>query len=178
MALERIKALVRGSLDIKRLEKNGFVHGKNLNTQHGVIIDPGHCWLIECGDNVTLAPYVHILAHDASTKIPLGYTKIGKVTIGNNVFIGAGTTVLPGVTIGDNIVVGSMSLVSRDLHSGGVYAGNLCMKIMDYSEFTEKHRNKMKESPVFDDSYIIGEITDEKRIEMKKMLEKGIGYIV
>ena len=92
------------SLDIKRLEKNGFVHGKNLNTQHGVIIDPGHCWLIECGDNVTLAPYVHILAHDASTKIPLGYTKIGKVTIGNNVFIGAGTTVLPGVTIGDNIV--------------------------------------------------------------------------
>lgn len=60
MALERIKALVRGSLDIKRLEKNGFVHGKNLNTQHGVIIDPGHCWLIECGDNVTLAPYVHI----------------------------------------------------------------------------------------------------------------------
>lgn len=52
------------------------------------------------------------------------------------------------------------------------------MKIMDYSEFTEKHRNKMKESPVFDDSYIIGEITDEKRIEMKKMLEKGIGYIV
>lgn len=160
MALERIKALVRGSLDIKRLEKNGFVHGKNLNTQHGVIIDPGHCWLIECGDNVTLAPYVHILAHDASTKIPLGYTKIGKVTIG------------------DNIVVGSMSLVSRDLHSGGVYAGNPCMKIMDYSEFTEKHRNKMKESPVFDDSYIIGEITDEKRIEMKKMLEKGIGYIV
>lgn len=71
-----------------------------------------------------------------------------------------------------------MSLVSRDLHSGGVYAGNPCMKIMDYSEFTEKHRNKMKESPVFDDSYIIGEITDEKRIEMKKMLEKGIGYIV
>lgn len=33
MALERIKALVRGTLDIKRLEKNGFVHGKNLNTQ-------------------------------------------------------------------------------------------------------------------------------------------------
>lgn len=178
MALERIKALVRGTLDIKRLEKNGFVHGKNLNTQHGVIIDPGHCWLIECGDNVTLAPYVHILAHDASTKIPLGYTKIGKVTIGSNVFIGAGTTVLPGVTIGDNIVIGSMSLVSKDLHSGGVYAGNPCVKIMDYSEFTKKHRNKMEESPVFDDSYIIGRITAEKRLKMKELLEKGIGYIV
>ena len=115
MALERIKILIRGSLDIKRLEKNGFVHGKNFNAQHGVIIDPGHCWLIECGDNVTLAPYVHILAHDASTKISLGYTKIGKVKIGNNVFIGAGSTVLPGVTIGDDVIIGSMSLVTSNL---------------------------------------------------------------
>lgn len=178
MALERIKSLIRGSLDIKRLEKNGFVHGKNLNTQYGVIIDPGHCWLIECGDNVTLAPYVHILAHDASTKIPLGYTKIGKVTIGSNVFIGAGSTVLPGVTIGDNVVIGSMSLVSKDLYGGGVYVGTPCIKVMDYSEFVEKHRNKLKESPVFDDSYIIGSITDEKKTQMKEMLGEGIGYIV
>lgn len=178
MSLEKIKAMVRGSLDIKRLEKNGFIHGKNLNTQHGVIIDPGHCWLIECGDNVTLAPYVHILAHDASTKIPLGYTKIGRVRIGNNVFIGAGSTVLPGVTIGDNVIIGSMSLVTHDLLKGGVYAGNPCVKIMEYNDFVEKHKKNMTSSPVFDESYIIGNITDDKKIKMKEMLGDGIGYIV
>lgn len=43
--------------------------GDNFHAQEGVIIDPGHCWLIEIGNNVTLAPRVHILAHDASTKI-------------------------------------------------------------------------------------------------------------
>lgn len=61
---------------------------------------------------------------------------------------------------------------------GGVYAGNPCVKIMDYSEFTEKHRNKMEESPVFDESYVIGRITVEKKLKMKELLGKGIGYIV
>lgn len=61
-----------------------------------VIIDPGHCWLIELGDDVTLAPRVHSLAHDASTKRELGYTRIAKVKIGSNVFIGAGSIVLSG----------------------------------------------------------------------------------
>lgn len=50
-------------------------------------------------DNVSIAPRVYILCHDASTKNTLGYTKIGRVRIGNNVYIGANTTILPGVTI-------------------------------------------------------------------------------
>lgn len=70
--------------------------GKNVHIQEGVILDPGHCWLIDIGDNVTIAPRVHILCHDASTKNGIGYTKIGVVKIENNVFIGANTTILPG----------------------------------------------------------------------------------
>lgn len=75
--------------------------GDNPNFQDGIIFDPSHCWLITIGNNVTIAPRVYILCHDASTKLSLGYTKIGKVIIGNNVFIGANTTVLPSVTIGN-----------------------------------------------------------------------------
>lgn len=69
---------------------------------HGTILDPSHCWLITIGDNVTMAPRVHILAHDASTCHHLGYARIGRIDIGNNVFIGADTVVLPGVYIGSN----------------------------------------------------------------------------
>jgi acetyltransferase-like isoleucine patch superfamily enzyme len=54
--------------------------------QGEVIIDYSHYWHITIGENVTIAPRVHILAHDASTKLHLGYTKIGKVDIGNNNF--------------------------------------------------------------------------------------------
>ena len=66
----------------------------------GYELDPSHCWLIEIGDNVTFGPHVQVLAHDASMHNVLGYTKIGRVRIGNNVFIGAGSIVLPNVQIG------------------------------------------------------------------------------
>ena len=47
----------------------------------GVVIDYSHSWHITIGDDVTLAPHVHILAHDASTKMHLNYARIGKVRI-------------------------------------------------------------------------------------------------
>lgn len=103
------------------MKRDGLTVGKNFNIQEGCIIDPGHCWLISIGDHVTLAPRVHILAHDASTKIFLGYTKIGKVNIGNNVFIGSQTTILPNVCIEDNVIIGSNSVVTKDCKSNGVY---------------------------------------------------------
>ncbi len=68
--------------------KRGLVVGKNFNILHDVIIDFSHAWHIECGDDVTLAPRVHVLAHDASTKFHLNYSRIGKIKIGNRVFIG------------------------------------------------------------------------------------------
>lgn len=55
--------------------ENGFKMGVNCHIMEGCIIDPGHCFLITLGDNVCLAPRVHLLAHDASTKQTLGYTK-------------------------------------------------------------------------------------------------------
>lgn len=152
--------------------------GADFHAQEGVIIDPGHCWLIEIGNNVTLAPKVHVLAHDASTKIAIGYTKIGRVSIGNNVFVGASTIIMPNVKIGNNVVIGAGSLVTHDLPSDGVYCGNPCVKIMDYDQWCDKQKKKMKESQVYDKSYIIDNITLEKKEKMKSELIEGIGFIV
>lgn len=54
--------------DRTALEKaiaNGMKVGENPNFQDEIIFDPSHCWLISIGDNVTIAPRVHILCHDA-----------------------------------------------------------------------------------------------------------------
>lgn len=64
----------------------GVKIGGNCKFQFEVVIDYSHYWLIEIGNDVTLAPRVHILAHDASTYNHFGYTKIGKVKIEDNVF--------------------------------------------------------------------------------------------
>lgn len=50
--------------------------------------------------------------------------KCGKVIIKNNVFIGAHSTILKGVTIGENSIIGSCSLVSKNIPSNEIWAGN------------------------------------------------------
>lgn len=165
---------------VEDLIKRGLIIGKNFNIQKECILDPSHCWLIEIGDEVTLAPRVHILAHDASTKRELGYTKIGKVKIGNNVFIGANTTVLPNIKIGDNVIIGANSLVSKNIEDNSVVAGNPARKIMTYQEYINKNREKMKKAPIFGEEYTLRnkKITKEMKEKMKKELEGCVGYIV
>jgi len=46
------------------------------------------------------------------------------VTIGDNVWVGAGTIILPGVTIGNGAVIAAGSVVTRDVGENEVYAGS------------------------------------------------------
>ncbi len=52
------------------------------------------------------------------------FTKWAKVTIKDNVFIGAHSTILKGVTIGKNAVVGACSVVTKDVPDNEIWAGN------------------------------------------------------
>lgn len=177
--LERLKAVIRGTINIERLKKDGLIVGSNFHAQDGVIIDPGHCWLITIGNNVTLAPRVHILAHDASTKTGLGYTKLGTVTIGNNVFIGAGSIILPGVSIPDNTIIGAGSVVTKKIiNPGGVYVGSPIRYICSYEEYINRSKDRMKKMPIYDTSYIIGNITDVKKKQMRTEIEENNGGFI
>ena len=51
------------------------------------------------------------------------------VTIGDNVWIGGNVVILPGVTIGDNVTIGAGSVVTRDIPSNVIAAGNPCRVI-------------------------------------------------
>jgi len=51
-------------------------------------------------------------------------TKKAPVTIGDNVFIGAHTTILKGVTIGENSIIGSGSVVTKNIPANEIWAGN------------------------------------------------------
>lgn len=159
------------------LKDEGLEIGENVDIHDGCIIDPSHCWLISIGNNVTLAPRVHILAHDASTKRALDYTMVGRTIIGNNVFIGANTTILPGVTIGNNVIIGAGSIVTTDIPNDSVAVGNPSKVVKSYDDFLEEKKILFGKSNIFDESYRIGNIDKKKKEEMKQMLKRRTGFI-
>ena len=48
---------------------------------------------------------------------------VGKIDIGDNVFIGYGAIVLPNVTISSNAIVGAGAVVTKDVAEGDIVAG-------------------------------------------------------
>jgi maltose O-acetyltransferase len=176
--INKIKLSLRGELSISKLKKLGLQIGDNYSIQGRCILDPSHCWLIKIGDNVTLAPNVHIIAHDASTKRRLNYTKIGLVEVGNDVFIGAGSIVLPNVKIGDNVIIGAGSVVTRDIPANSVVAGNPARVLGNIDDYMAKNRKMLGTSPIYDMKWTVtGHINQTLKARMVTELKTGIGYV-
>ena len=171
--LKKIIDKLRGEPDIEALIARGLTIGKNHNIMHGCNIDYSHCWHITIGNDVTLAPKVHILAHDASTKKYINYTKVANVKIGNNVFIGAGSIILPGVTIGNDVIIGAGSIVSKDIPDNSLAVGNPAKVVAATTDYMDKQKAKMNNENCFDESYTLrANISDSKKQQMKDSTEK------
>lgn len=158
------------------LRKKGIKVGNNvfINTRG---IDIGHGFLIEIGNNVTIAIDAQIIAHDASTKIFLGYSKVGKVIIGDNVFIGARSVILPNVEIGDNVVVGAGAIVNRSIPANSVVVGNPARVVDTIDHFLDKNKELLEKSPVFNTYWKYK--TQEEICQMQEEISIGkIGFDV
>lgn len=175
---KRIVFRLRADYITEDLIKMGLTVGKNFRRMHGVILDPSHVWHIKIGDDVTLAPRVHILAHDASLCHHLGYARIGNVIIGNNVFIGAETVVLPNVHIGNNVIIGANSTVSRDIPANVVAAGSPARVICSIEEYINKNKDLMKVRPCYSDEFTLrGDVSMDRRRQMFDDLKSGYGFV-
>ena len=158
----------------------GMQIGKNVNIYSWDTIDGSHPRLITIGDNVTISTNVTILTHDASPNVVGCGTKLGKVIIGNNVFIGTRSIILCNVHIGNNVVVGAGSLVTQDLPDNGVYAGVPAKYISSIEDFKEKNSKLREHRPRLDlirPWYDWKNATDEKEQKMVDLLDDGVGYM-
>lgn len=169
---------LRGQHTVESLVKRGLRVGKNFHALHGYDLDPSHCWLITIGDDVTLAPNVQIIAHDASTCHALGYAKIGRVTIGNRVFVGAGSIILPNVTIGDDVIIGAGSVVTDSVASGSLCAGNPARVICSTDDYLARQRTLINTRPVYSAAYTLRQdISQVQKAEQYAALADGIGFV-
>jgi maltose O-acetyltransferase len=82
---------------------------------------------VEIGSNSLIGPHCYIGDHDRGTEpgIPVVQQRLigGKITIGSNVWIGAGVVITRGVSIGDNAVIGAGAVVTLDVAAGEKVAG-------------------------------------------------------
>lgn len=177
--IKRFINKLNGKPNLEQLIKMGLEIGENVHIGAYTIIDYSHCWLITIGDDCVFAPRVHILAHDASTKKYLGYTKIGLVKIGKKTFVGAGSIILPGVTVGENVIIGAGSVVTKDIPDNSVATGNPA-KVIDTTEnYINRQRDKMNNATLYPAKgwTLAGKITEENKRKMIEELKDKTGFV-
>ena len=119
----------------------GLYHTCMLTTEDNAVLEIGRgsgfsgvsIWCfkrIVIGNNVRVGANVTIMDGDAHQDDPrAGMNK--DVLIEDNVWIGANTMVMKGVTIGKNALIGAGSIVTKDIPSNVIAAGNPCKVIRE-----------------------------------------------
>ena len=89
-----------------------------------VVLDKLYPQGIHIGENTLVAGGVKILSHDHCKRVGNNQPFLTHTYIGKNCFIAVNAIILPGVKIGDEVIVGAGSVVTKDIPSNTVVAGN------------------------------------------------------
>ena len=141
LPVSKVIRKIRGRVAANCFDK----HGRNINIEKGANFGKGNG--IEIGDNSGIGVNCHVRgpleigkdvmmgpdcmvmtsSHNTSqTDIPMcqqGFHSKRKVTICDDVWIGARVIILPGVTIGKGAIIGAGAVVTKDVPEYAVVAG-------------------------------------------------------
>ena len=118
---------------INILKGPSTTYSKGMNSVMDPLSD-----LVIIGEGFISAPGSIILAHDASTIIHCGKTRVEKTVIGKNVFLGANAVILPGVVVGDNSIIGAGAVVTKNVPSDSIVVGNPARVVSTVQNYTAK----------------------------------------
>lgn len=115
--------------------------GKNISIGNDVYINFG-CVILDCGqvsigNNCLIGPNVGIFSGNHTTDAEeraAGGLIPKPITIGNRVWLCGNVSIVPGVRIGDDTIIGAGSVVTHDIPSGVIAAGNPCRVLRKITE--------------------------------------------
>ncbi len=120
--IEKIATLFRRSR-IFILRIKGYQIPYSTIIERNCILDRLNPKGIHIGKNCLIASGTVILTHDHCKRVDsLPY--MTDTYIGDNCFVGIRAFIMPGVKIGNEVIVGSMSVVTKDVPSNCIVAGN------------------------------------------------------
>ncbi|MFY0761598.1 acyltransferase [Metabacillus dongyingensis] len=98
----------------------GMKVGEHTSFALMVMLDVMFPEKIKVGRNTVIGYNTTLLAHEYLIR----EYRLGDIVIGDEVLIGANSTVLPGVEIGDGAIVSAGTLVHKDVPAGSFVGGN------------------------------------------------------
>lgn len=134
-------------------KKHQWFHSQGEGCYIPVHISKRESYLISLGNNVWLTHGTSLINHDASVQVVKKakgidwLDKIEKIVIGDNVYVGNNAMILPGVTIGSNCIVGGGTVVTKDIPSNSVVAGNPGRFIRTFDEYADKCKSITEKYP-------------------------------
>lgn len=105
---------VGGDVTVGNMTSPGYAPGTYINGINGV----------DFGDNVWMGPGIKIISANHDLENYERHLPAPRITIGNNVWLGANAILLPGVTVGNNTVIGAGTVVTKSLPANVIAAGN------------------------------------------------------
>lgn len=115
--------------------------GKNITIEDDVYINFG-CVILDCGQvsigkGTLIGPNVGLFSgnHTTDAEERANGGLIPKpITIGDRVWLCGNVSVVPGVTIGNDTIIGAGSVVTRNIPSGVIAAGNPCRVLREITD--------------------------------------------
>lgn len=108
-------------------------------------------YLVEIGENCLFASGCHLMNHDGGVKVLNAlnyfgdgkrYDKMGRIKIGNNVYVGMNSIILGNVSVGDNVIIGANSIVTKNIPSNSVAVGIPAKVISTIDEYYHKNLDR------------------------------------
>ncbi len=103
-------------------------------------------WMIRIGNNSYITAFVQFITHDGGVlvlrkEVPdLEWS--APIIVGNDVYIGIGSTIMPGVTIGNRCIIGAGTIVTKSIPDNCVVAGIPGKIIKSTDEYLTQMRAK------------------------------------
>ncbi len=117
-------ATILRKIRVFRLRLKGYNIPYSTIIEGNVLFDKLNPKGLYIGENTLIAGGVVILTHDHCKRVGNNQPYLTNTFIGKNCFIAINAIILPGVKIGDEVIVGAGAVVTKDIPSNCVVAGN------------------------------------------------------
>lgn len=136
----KIRSFIAGKIQFIRVQiarlKGYDIHSSVILERH-LYLDRLYPQGIHIRENCLIAAGVTILSHDHCKRVD-NQPLLADVYIGRNSFIAVKAIIMPGVKIGDEVVVGAGAVVTKDVPSNVIVAGNPARIIRENIKMNEK----------------------------------------